>query len=238
MMSGHLWLLHGQLQRPGVWSSLTFPPGWETHPIDLWSRSWQGFDDVSAWLADAVSDAGAGPLVLLGYSMGGRLALHALTRRPGLWQAAVIVAAHPGPESDSDREQAARLDAHWAARFRQEPPEAVLDDWYRLPVFAGLPPAHRFVPRDIPAERIAGMFEVFSKARQPWLLPALGRLDRPIHYITGDRDSAYTAWGERLAQALPTLTHHVIPDAGHRVPWEQPRRFMACLTGILDGLAV
>ncbi|WP_369599951.1 alpha/beta fold hydrolase [Hahella sp. SMD15-11] len=236
MLSGHLWLLHGQLQRPDVWSALLFPPGWRTHPVDLWSRPWQGFDDLSEWLAEAVSDAGAGPHVLLGYSMGGRLALHALTRQPERWQAAVIVAAHPGPESGRDREQAARFDTHWANRFRHEPPDAVLDDWYRLPVFAGRPPAHRFALKDTPAERVAAMFEVFSKARQPWLLPALGRLRLPIHYITGSLDRPYTDWGKRLGHALPTLTHHVIPDAGHRVPWEQPQRFMTCLTTILEGI--
>ena len=75
--------------------------------------------------------------MLLGYSLGGRLALHALLHAPELWAGALVVGADTGLADPKEREARVRWDAAWAERFLNEPWEDVLRDWDAQAVFGG-----------------------------------------------------------------------------------------------------
>ena len=71
---------------------------------------------------------------LLGYSLGGRLALHALLGG-ARYRNAVIVSAGLGVEED--REARLGQDEHWAERFEHGEWYAVMRDWNAQPIFGG-----------------------------------------------------------------------------------------------------
>jgi 2-succinyl-6-hydroxy-2,4-cyclohexadiene-1-carboxylate synthase len=86
-----------------------------------------------------------GPRVLMGYSLGGRIGLHALVNQPELWAGAVIISAHPGIEQSNEEEKAARFEAdhRWSLRWRSDSWDEVIRDWNSQPVFQGFPALDR-----------------------------------------------------------------------------------------------
>lgn len=249
-MGIQLHCLHGTLQSPAVWAGLeeqlrsaadrevqvvaepVVPPargGLAEWAVGFCRRVCGGGDAGGTMGAADDSESDGPARALLGYSLGGRLAMHVLLHCPERWAAAILVAAHPGTDDDGERASIRERDRAWAARCRSEPLEAVLSDWDELPVFAGRPNrAPR--SRELGAERQARAFEAFSRGRQADLRDGLSRVALPPSlYLTGSDDVRYGRIGEELAARLPAIRHQVIPDAGHRVPWDRPDAFAAAV---------
>jgi len=227
--------LHGTFQDPGVWGDLeTRLAGDEVHvvaetiepPAVGGAPAWA--EAYCARIARAPRARPPARRVLLGYSLGGRLAMHALAACPREWDAAVLVSAHPGGGSPGERDAVRRRDARWATRCRGEPMADVLRAWDELPVFGGRTNrAPRAADRLDPG-RQARMFEAFTRADQADLRPTLAAAALPpTLYVTGADDPRYGALGVELDALLPSLAHVVVPGAGHRVPWERPAEFAA-----------
>ena len=162
--------------------------------------------------------------VLLGYSMGGRLALRMLEERR--FRCAIIVSAGLN-EPDEDRR---RRDEQWARRFESEAWPSLMRDWNANPVFGG----HIIDRREADYDRreLARQLREWSPAVLP--PPRLESIDTPVLWIAGERDSKYVEIARRAVGRLPAAELWICPDAGHRVPWEQPEAFVARLRAFLD----
>lgn len=194
-----------------------------------------GFDDVNRQITDTLGQHGIQRYVLVGYSMGARLAMyHACMPRPANGPSLVGLVLEGGHFGLPESQRPARLanDEHWAQRLMVEPPEQVLSDWYQQPVFASLDAAQRqqlITQRsDLFGPGIAQMLRATSLAKQPMLLAALSDLTVPIHYICGEKDAKF-----RALAASSALEVSVIPAAGHNVHVEQPDLFSAVLAQFL-----
>lgn len=165
---------------------------------------------------------------LLGYSLGGRLALHLATQFPTLWDGVVIVGANPGLDSPDARAQRRQRDEQWARRFEMEPWDMVLAAWDAQPVFAGYPAvSHPRLESALARERFADALRRWSLGAQMPLWNALSALPCPLLWMAGAEDAGQAAICRRLAETCPRAEIAVVPQAGHRVPWEQPRLFAA-----------
>lgn len=174
---------------------------------------------------------------LVGYSLGGRIAMYYACmdnacQYPAGLQGAIVEGGHPGLTTAAAREARWLSDAHWARRFRHEPLAEVFNDWYRQPVFAGLSAEQR---RELVAIRcensgaaLAAMLEATSLAIQPDLRPALRRGDFPFYYLCGEHDHKFRALGAELAAPC-----QLINDAGHNAHRENPGGTAASLAHIL-----
>ncbi|MFN0125427.1 MAG: alpha/beta fold hydrolase [Verrucomicrobiales bacterium] len=225
-----IWALHGMVGDPADWDFLRPTlPGLQT-PL-LWAE----VDRYTPWafqFAKKVRAKDPRP-VLLGYSMGGRLALHALLAAPDLFRAAIIVSAHTGLADREIRQRRWRQDDEWAKKLRSLPWETFLRIWNDQAVFAGV---------DMPGGRLTAFkwrqgiirsFDCWGLSRQEDLLPKLGHLNLPVLWISGDFDKGYTEVARGAVAALPNARHAVIPSAGHRVPWENPDGFIDAVSGFL-----
>jgi 2-succinyl-6-hydroxy-2,4-cyclohexadiene-1-carboxylate synthase len=184
--------LHGFLGLPSDWRFLG-----DVRAVDLWREQIPREGDV-----------------LLGYSMGGRLALRALLDG-ARYRKAVIVSA------GIDQTQS----APWADRFETEPWPQLMEAWHAQPVFGG----HHVERREEDFDRAA-----LARALRDWsaaVLPApeLERIDIPVLWIAGERDLKYVEIARRAVKRLPNAALWIVEDAGHRVPWEQPEAFAARL---------
>lgn len=225
------WCLHGALGMAADWRCVAKGLAAEktgTRAVDLWRFLEAGplplADFGQALNADAAGEVFRGSgRALMGYSMGGRLALHALLENRHPWQAAVIVSAHPGLESAADRETRRVADAAWAAQALTENWQAFLAAWNAQPVLGG----HR-VPRDPQAaarlvarrREIARSFVDWSLGAQPALWDRLHEITLPVLWVAGEHDPKFLALAQRAVQQLPRALLAVAPAAGHRVPWE------------------
>ena len=164
---------------------------------------------------------------LLGYSMGGRLALRALLSG-ARYQQAIIVSAGLGIEGDAQRQARREADERWAQRFETDEWEALMRDWNAQPVFGlnGVPPSRRRHQRDFVRAELARDLREFSPAVMPPIADRLHEISIPVLWIAGERDERYVAEGKRAVKLLPHGELWICPDAGHRVPWEQPQLFV------------
>lgn len=207
--------LHGNLGTTADWD---LPGCRDTHTIDLWDHVDLGFDEFAVALAGPLS-AGLEKPILAGYSLGGRLALHALASFPERWGAAVIVSAHPGLCCAEDRIARRTSDAIWADRARSMDWGVFLDQWNAQPLFGEV--SHELRARQAALEprreAIAKAFETWSLGRQEDLRSRLGRFTGPVLWITGENDARFTRLGAEMAAVFPDFRHLVVPGAGHRV---------------------
>jgi 2-succinyl-6-hydroxy-2,4-cyclohexadiene-1-carboxylate synthase len=188
------------------------------HPIDLSDHVDLDFHEFAAALAGPLS-AGLEKPFLAGYSLGGRLALHALAAFPDRWSAAVIASAHPGLCCVEDRIARRSSDAIWADRARTMDWEDFLDQWNAQPLFGEVSPELRARQAALEPSReaIATAFETWSLGRQEDLRSRLGRFTGPVVWVTGERDVRFTRLGAEMAKVFPDFRHIVVPGAGHRV---------------------
>ncbi len=162
--------------------------------------------------------------VLLGYSMGGRLALRLLEERP--FRCAIIVSAALNMPDDERRER----DEAWARRFESEEWPSLMRDWNAQPVFGG----HVIERREENYDRVelARQLREWSPAVLP--PPRLESIETPVLWIAGEHDSKYVEIAKTAVGRLPHAELWICPDAGHRVPWEQTEAFVARLRAFLD----
>jgi 2-succinyl-6-hydroxy-2,4-cyclohexadiene-1-carboxylate synthase len=204
---------------------------------DLYAKPFQGFDDWTKDFCDRAELAANGEKsVLLGYSLGGRLALHACIHRPDLWQGVVVVGADPGLGSSEEKNQQFTRDRNWADRLKKEPLEELVREWDEHPVFCGI---ENSAPRnldELDPTQLSQQFEIFSKGLQQNLVPALSELKTPpVLFLAGEKDKKYQQIGDELAELCPVVESQWVEDSGHRVPWENPESFSRILFGFAFG---
>ncbi|MDU8924195.1 2-succinyl-6-hydroxy-2,4-cyclohexadiene-1-carboxylate synthase [Pasteurellaceae bacterium LIM206] len=195
------------------------------------------FDDTAAYLARRIKSAvGNEPFFLVGYSLGGRIALYyALQAAVGKnnLRAVIVEGANVGLKTEQERKARCQNDEFWANRFSREPPRRVLNDWYRQPVFAHLTASQRMALIEKRAENCAAnigeMLRATSLAKQPYLGEKLRRSSVPVYYLAGEKDRKF----RRMAQA-EQIEYSLIPAAGHNAHLENPTAFAEKLTEIVQ----
>jgi len=204
---------------------------------DLYAKPFQGFDDWTKDFCDRAELAANGEKsVLLGYSLGGRLALHACIHRPDLWQGVVLVGADPGLGSSEEKNQQFTRDRNWADRLKKEPLEQLVREWDEQPVFCGIENSAPRNLEELDPIQLSQQFEVFSKGLQQNLVPALSELKTPpVLFLAGEKDKKYQQIGDELAELCPVVESRWVEDSGHRVPWENPESFSRILIDFAIG---
>ncbi|MFN4173618.1 MAG: alpha/beta fold hydrolase, partial [Parachlamydiaceae bacterium] len=107
--------------------------------------------------------------VLIGYSMGGRLALHAWANRPDLWDQLILISTHPGLHKEEEKQKRIEKDEEWARRFEGEDWNAVLKDWNNQDTLKRYPLIR--LENDYKREALASFLRQFSLGRQNVMEP-------------------------------------------------------------------
>src|SRR6266705_1196283 len=171
-----------------------------------------------------------GQAIILGYSMGGRIALY--TALSGYFRALILESASPGLEDLAEREERRTSDEALAASIEHEGVPAFIERWERLPLFA----SQRTLPFECRealhrqrlqnnATGLAQSLRGVGTGVQPSLYAQLPTLHIPVLLIAGELDTKFTTIAKHMAQALPHSQLHIIPAAGHTVHLEQPQLF-------------
>ncbi|BFU35027.1 2-succinyl-6-hydroxy-2,4-cyclohexadiene-1-carboxylate synthase [Enterobacter asburiae] len=191
-----------------------------------------GFDEMSTLLTRTLLSYNILKLWLIGYSLGGRIAMFHACQQPKGLLGVIVEGGHPGLQDADARNARLASDRRWATRFRTEPLEKVFADWYQQPVFASLTDAQRDVLITLRSQNngatLAMMLEATSLAVQPDLRAALSARDFSFDYLYGERDEKFAALAAEV-----NAVRHAIPDAGHNAHRENPDAVIASLAQIL-----
>src|SRR5260370_1651403 len=168
-----------------------------------------------------------GEATLLGYSMGGRIALY--TAFSGFFRALILESASPGLADPAERVQRRINDEALAASIERDGVPAFIDHWEKLPLFASqstLPPeAREALHRQRLSNRASGLAQSLrgvGTGVQPSLYARLPALHIPVLLIAGELDTKFTALARSMAQALPRSQLRIVSGAGHAVHMERP----------------
>ncbi|SEJ34846.1 2-succinyl-6-hydroxy-2,4-cyclohexadiene-1-carboxylate synthase [Bhargavaea ginsengi] len=169
---------------------------------------------------------------LLGYSMGGRIAIGYAAKHPEKISRLILESTSPGLETKDERLSRRESDDKLAAFIEREGIRAFTDRWENIPLFA----SQTRLPKDV-RERVrsgrlgnepaglAGSLRGIGTGSQPSYWDNLKGFKMPVTLITGGLDEKYVNIAEDMARQLPNSSHVTVPDAGHTVHVENPVRF-------------
>jgi 2-succinyl-6-hydroxy-2,4-cyclohexadiene-1-carboxylate synthase len=179
---------------------------------------------------------------LLGYSMGGRIALALALAEPERVGALVLESASPGIADPEERAARRAADQALAARIEREGIEAFVDFWMSQPLFVSqarlgpdaLATARRARLRS-GAPGLAGSLRGVGAGIQEPLWHRLGELRVPTLLVAGAEDEKFQAIARRMAAGIPDCEVAFIPEAGHNTHLENPAAFAQEVVGFLEG---
>jgi 2-succinyl-6-hydroxy-2,4-cyclohexadiene-1-carboxylate synthase len=182
-------------------------------------------DDRSG-IADAAPELAAlgGPGTWVGYSMGGRFALHAALVPGNPIERLVLIGATPGLRDPADRAARAAADEQLAVAMATDGLDPFLERWLAGPLFATLAPdadglAHR---RRNTVEGLAHSVRTAGTGAQEPLWNRLAEVTVPVLCLAGELDEKFTAIGREMAAALPDGEFRTVARAGHAAHTERP----------------
>lgn len=172
------------------------------------------------------------PAHLVGYSMGGRLALAAALRLVRDNSCAIrsltIISSTPGLEVETDRIARAHADDRLAERMEQQGMERFVREWYAQPLFASLAERPALLRALVirrargTAAGCAAALRALTVGRQESLWKHLPELKRPALWIAGDADEKYRAIAAGAFRLCPHARLLTVPRSGHVPHLERP----------------
>ncbi|MCE9680125.1 2-succinyl-6-hydroxy-2,4-cyclohexadiene-1-carboxylate synthase [Shewanella sp. AS1] len=195
-----------------------------------------GFEQVAQQIQSSLSDLGVERFHLLGYSLGGRIALHLLPLMGEAILSITLESCHPGLASDALRRERLTQDNQWNERLQQVSIEAFLDLWYQQGVFADLSDKQR---QQLIARRrynkIQGLSAIYlptSLGQQQELIHLPNQYPIAWHYLVGKDDTKFSALAAKWQTQAPIQLHY-FDNAGHNVHLAQGEAFCHTLEAIL-----
>ena len=244
-----LLLLHGFTGSGATWQPFDWP-GYETVAVDLPGH---GESDKPAGaeryrmercLEDLVSlldELGLERAAVLGYSLGGRVALHLALHAPERLWALVIESASPGIESEAERAERRRSDGELADSIMRDGIAPFVDRWQAIPLFASQQRLPTDVRQKLRQQRLrndpaglANSLRGLGAGEQQPVYTRLHEIATPALLLAGADDAKYRAIAERTTGALPCARLRIVPEAGHAVHLEQPQAFSAAVREFLS----
>lgn len=192
-------------------------------------------------LWDALDELEAERANLVGYSMGGRVALSAAVARPKRVASVVCLGASSGIADPIERTQRREADEALASSIVSDGVEQFVDSWLAQPLFASL--ASRLSSAEFQAsrqQRLANTAEglafslrgIGTGSMKP-LHDALADAEFPCLWIAGAEDAKFAAIGEEMSATMPNGRCALISDAGHSVHLENPAATLSAIGDFL-----
>ncbi|MBL8046442.1 MAG: 2-succinyl-6-hydroxy-2,4-cyclohexadiene-1-carboxylate synthase [Anaerolineales bacterium] len=195
--------------------------------------------DVNGILTALQVDSAA----VLGYSLGGRVALSFAINYPERVSHLLMVSGSPGLASAEERATRVASDEALASQIERDGLEAFVDYWENIPLFAsqkGLPAAVRAALRQQRlqnnAHGLANNLRGLGAGAQPSLWERLHEVTVPTLLLAGERDTKFVNIARQMATRLPNARLEIVPGAGHAVQLEKPGFFQNSVLNFLSGI--
>jgi len=224
--SPRLALAHGFTQNSRCWGRFgsLCSDSFDVIAVDAPGHGWSGYDDSDLPTAGKLIVDAVGPAHYVGYSMGGRMLLHAALDNPVEMRSLILIGATPGIENSTERAERKAQDARTAARIVEAGAPTFVTEWLAQPMFAHLSDdqsGRLFRYENSPDGMAASLKNCGTGIQEP-LWDRLSQLRMPVLVIAGSNDEKYTTIGQRMVTTIGSNARFVNIEGGHAVHLENP----------------
>jgi 2-succinyl-6-hydroxy-2,4-cyclohexadiene-1-carboxylate synthase len=205
------------------------------HGHTILDTDWsEGIYDIAQSLIAFLDCLDFTPCHLIGYSMGGRLALYLACRFPRRFKSVVLESASPGLATEPERSQRQKQDEQLAIQLETASWPSFLSQWYEQPIFESLRRHPNFGlllerrSQNRPQE-LAQVLRKLGTGNQPSLWKELSHIQLPIGLMVGELDSKFMGINQKMLPHCQNAQLSIVPGCGHVVHFEHPHAFAEIL---------
>ena len=208
--------LHGFLGSSQDWEGLECVAIALPYGLDL--------DAMCLWLFENLKEKNILRCTLLGYSMGGRIALRFAILFPEFVEKLILVSTSPGLDDEGARLHRWESDLLLASRMREMTVSEFLKEWYQNPIFNG------FFREEIVQTDISILSEtllMMSPGRVTSSWSHLSSLQMPVVVIVGEKDQKYIKIAQRMCGMIQNVSLRIVANVGHSLHLEDHLGFIS-----------
>jgi len=171
------------------------------------------------------------PIPVIGYSMGGRVALELLSHFPDLFSHVVCISSRLKLE-DFEPKKRGEFEEEVHQKLKNLEMDPFLKWWYSLPIFAGYSPSESLlsIKTQFDPQSVLKQFQTLSILNQKThIFP----FNLPVHLIFGEKDPLKKEMEDCLKGSLEPIFIHSIEQSGHLVHLEKPLQLAKLLRMVL-----
>lgn len=169
---------------------------------------------------------------LVGYSMGGRVALAFALEYPNMVNQLILESASPGLKTHKEKQDRIVADEKLAERIEVEGMEMFIDFWQDIPLFLSQKKLTEHKQYSIRQERLqqssiglANSLKGIGTGQQPSYWATLDQLKMPVLMITGELDQKFNLIAQQMKNSIISAEHVQVSAVGHAIHVENPVQF-------------
>ena len=211
--------------------------GKTSSPTDL---KFYTIDSIINQIEEIILHVGLKEVILCGYSMGGRVAIHFAVNKTNLLNGLILESSSAGIINKIEREKRKNTDIELASYINNNPIEDFVTKWLDQEIFGTI---RRFSNEKIKMINIeknkntrtglANSLRGFGTGVMPYLGSELIKIKLPVLLITGGLDGKFTQINQNLRKRFPSAKHKIISTAGHNTHLEEPKKFIEVVNQFL-----
>lgn len=237
-----LYAMHGFLGRLSDWNFLytkDIEKKYKIYLVDyLKNKSLLPKDELQFWgnqfwQCYSAAHRNENGIYLMGYSLGGRLALQAFHAKPRQVKKLILISAGLGrftAEFAEPFEKRIENDLRWSQKFLNENWDQVMQEWNSQSIFQHSPEPHRD-EFNYDRQTLADALRWWSQAYMKTEDQILRMYQEKIILISGEKDIKYTQMYSQVSQEFG-IEHHIISEAGHRLIFSHSHKINEILEAI------
>jgi 2-succinyl-6-hydroxy-2,4-cyclohexadiene-1-carboxylate synthase len=178
---------------------------------------------------------------ILGYSMGGRLALTFAVLYPERVRKLILESASPGLQTEDERKLRCMKDEELAKFINEQGISSFVDHWEALPLFSTMNQLPHHIKEKIKNQRLsnnprglANSLLGMGTGSQPSWWDHLEQLTCEVMLLTGEKDEKFCDIAKRMKKKVKNASWVVFYDCGHAIHVEEVEKFGTIVSDFLN----
>ncbi|GKU84791.1 2-succinyl-6-hydroxy-2,4-cyclohexadiene-1-carboxylate synthase [Niallia sp. NCCP-28] len=187
---------------------------------------------VASHIKEILMELNVNAAHVLGYSMGGRLALTFAIKYPDFVRKLVLESASPGLAAEAERKERRIQDEKLGKSIVEEGVEKFIDKWENIPLFESQQHLPSFIKDNIKKQRLQNnalglqlSLLGMGTGQQPSWWDDLHKLTRETLLITGESDTKFCGIAKQIKEYNHQIQWRKIKEAGHAIHVEKSEIF-------------
>lgn len=241
-------LLHGFTGNKNTWDSFVnqWAKQFQVLTVDLPGHgetnveNERSMNELCRDLNDLFNYLNVSSIHLLGYSMGGRVALSYALNFPERVSTLILESASPGLNTEKERMKRRKSDEQLAQMILNNGIKPFIDYWENISLFDTQKKLPARIREDIRKERLSATKEGLSLSlrtlgtgNQPSWWEHLHELKIPVYLLVGNLDEKFVKINREMKKSLPNATLEIVRGVGHAIHVEDDEKFAKLVEGFI-----